>query len=425
MRGKADGWRDRIVWHGRETPDKLLPNARNWRRHPERQRAALAGVLSKVGWVQEVIVNRRTGRLVDGHLRVALAIERAERKIPVSYVDLSAAEEAIVLATLDPLAALAEADPEKLERLLQQVHFADPAVTDMLAELARNAGILLGGEEQAVEVPAEIERAAELQKKWRTKQGQAWEIPSKTVGGKTHRLVCGDSTSPGDVVKALAGARPLLMVTDPPYGVEYDPLWRERAGLGIQKQRSKIRNDQVNVDWRRAYELFSGDVAYVWHASVHAGTVSAGLATAGFDVRAQLVWVKQNFALSRGDYHWGHEPCWYAVRRQKKSSWNGDRAQSTVWFVDNLGAAGRRQQTPLDEKTGHGTQKPVELFARSIRNHKARELYEPFAGSGTAFVAAEQLNRVCFGLEIEPGYVAVTLERLVSMGLEPKLARRA
>jgi DNA modification methylase len=215
------------------------------------------------------------------------------------------------------------------------------------------------------------------------------------------------------------------MVTDPPYGVEYDPLWRERAGLGIQKQRSKVRNDQANADWTRAYELFPGDVAYVWHASIHAGTVSAGLAAAGFDVRTQLVWVKQNFALSRGDYHWGHEPCWYAVRRQKKSFWNGDRTQSTVWFVDNLGAAGRRQQTPLDEKTGHGTQKPVELFARSLRNHKARDLYEPFSGSGTAFVAAEQLGRVCLGLEIEPAYVAVALERLVSMGLEPRLAGRA
>jgi DNA modification methylase len=98
------------------------------------------------------------------------------------------------------------------------------------------------------------------------------------------------------------------MATDPPYGVEYDPEWREEAGLGRQRQTGKVANDD-RADWTAAYKLFSGDVAYVWHAGVHAGEVATGLVAAGFEIRAQIIWSKQHFAMSRGNYHWQHEPC--------------------------------------------------------------------------------------------------------------------
>jgi DNA modification methylase len=199
------------------------------------------------------------------------------------------------------------------------------------------------------------------------------------------------------------------MVTDPPYGVEYDPQWRERAGLGRQRQVGAVTNDH-QADWSAAYKLFTGDIAYVWHAGVHAAEVAESLAAAEFQIRSQIVWAKQHFALSRGNYHWQHEPCWYGVRKGRSSRWRGDRTQSTVWQIANLNSFGGNRDEPV---TGHGTQKPVELMRRPILNHTERGdwVYDPFLGSGTTLIAVEQTERVCLGLEIDPRYVDVTVSR--------------
>ena len=129
-------WESRIVGHGEAAPADLVGNPRNWRTHPKAQRDALAGVLDQVGWVQDVIVNKRTGYLVDGHARVAVAAQRGETSVPVVYVDLSEDEELLILATLDPLAAMAEADTEVLADLLASVTSQDAALTSMLDALA-------------------------------------------------------------------------------------------------------------------------------------------------------------------------------------------------------------------------------------------------------------------------------------------------
>jgi hypothetical protein len=123
-----------------------------------------------------------------------------------------------------------------------------------------------------------------------------------------------------------------------------------------------------------------------WHAGLHAAEVEASLRATGFVPRAQIVWTKDRFALSRGDYHWQHEPCWYAVREGCASRRSDDRSQSTVWAVAAREDAGH----------GHGTQKPVEVMARPIRNHNGAEVYDPFLGSGTTLIAAEQLGRRSF-----------------------------
>ena len=128
-------FRSRIVGHGEEAPDQLLANPANWRIHPRAQQEALKGVLDQVGWVQSVIVNRTTGHLVDGHLRVTLAMREDAMTIPVSYVELSPEEEALVLASLDPLAALAIADKEKLAELLAEVSIDSAELTNVLSSL--------------------------------------------------------------------------------------------------------------------------------------------------------------------------------------------------------------------------------------------------------------------------------------------------
>jgi hypothetical protein len=179
-----------------------------------------------------------------------------------------------------------------------------------------------------------------------------------------------------------------------------------RAGKLAQ---GKVINDD-RADWRQAYALFPGDAAYVWHGAMHADIVAAGLAACGFQLRAQIVWAKQHFTLSRGDYHWKHECCWYAVREGKTSHWTGDRTQTTVWEFPNNNPFGSPRR---EESWGHGTQKPVEAMRRPIvNNSRPGELvYDPFLGSGTSLIAAEMTGRLCCGLELCPAYVDVIVRR--------------
>jgi DNA modification methylase len=202
------------------------------------------------------------------------------------------------------------------------------------------------------------------------------------------------------------------MVTDPPYGVDLEPEWRELAGLNPRtRQGGKLANDD-RIDWTEAWALFPGDVAYVWHAGIHAAEVALGLQASGFEIRSQIIWVKQHFAISRGAYHWRHEPCWYAVRKGQTGHWRGDRKQTTVWEVANLNPFGG-EGAEENEATGHGAQKPVEIMRRPILNHMrpGEVCYDPFLGSGSTLIAAESTGRICYGMEIDPRYVDVAVLR--------------
>ena len=132
--------------------------------------------------------------------------------------------------------------------------------------------------------------------------------------------------------------------------------------------------------------------------------------TAGFTIRSHIIWSKTHFALSRGDYHWGHEPAWYAVRGT--GHWRGDRRQTTVWEVPNLNPFGGTGAAD-NAVTGHSTQKPVRLFEIPIMNHTGAgdAVYDPFCGSGTAIIAAEKLGRACYAMEIDPTHVQATVTR--------------
>jgi DNA modification methylase len=220
-----------------------------------------------------------------------------------------------------------------------------------------------------------------------------------------HRLLCGNATLPSDVERLLWDAVPHLMITDPPFGVNYDPSWRNEAGVSTTSRTGKVANDD-RADWREAWVLFPGDVAYVWHAGVHASTVADSLVTAGFGIRSQIIWAKPRLVLSRGHYHWQHEPCWYAVRDGATGHWQGARDQTTIWAI---GSADQGE----DDATVHGTQKPVECMRRPILNNSATGaiVYEPFCGSGTTIIAAETTGRSCFAMELDPRYCDVAVAR--------------
>lgn len=239
-----------------------------------------------------------------------------------------------------------------------------------------------------------------------TKLGDIYELDG-------HRLFCGDSTIPEDVQKCLNGAEPILMVTDPPYGVNYDPNWRGKAGKG-QKAGGKVQNDD-KVNWSLAWSLFPGSVAYIWHAATFCSEVHNSLKEADFEIINQIIWSKQNFALSRGDYHWKHESCWYAIKKGHSHNWQGARDQHTVWEIANLNAFGGKS-SECDERTAHGTQKPLECMSKPIENNskKGEEVYDPFLGSGTTLIAAEKLGRFCYGIEISPAYCDIIVQRWVN-----------
>jgi len=219
-----------------------------------------------------------------------------------------------------------------------------------------------------------------------------------------HRVLHGDATNAEHAARAQGDLRPQLMIIDQPYGVGLNPIWREEAGLGSVVQTGQVANDD-RVDWSAAHRLFHGDVAYVWHAGIHSGPVAAGLQEAGFEIRAQIIWTKPHFVLSRGSYHFQHEPCFFCVRKGARSHWRGDRTQSTVWPVATLNPFGGKN--PEETATGHGTQKPIELMRRPILNHTepGEAVYDAFLGSGTTLAAAELTGRVCCGLEIDAKYV--------------------
>ena len=193
------------------------------------------------------------------------------------------------------------------------------------------------------------------------------------------------------------------MVTDPPYGVDYDPTWRAKAGVNRNPDKQGSVENDGRADWRAAWVLYPGDIAYVWHAGRFASVVQASLDASGFAIRSQIIWAKDRFALSRGDYHWQHEPCWYAVREKKTGHWAGDRSQTTLWQI-----AARE-----DTGHGHGTQKPVECMRRPIENNSERgeAVYDPFVGSGTTIIAAEMTGRSCHAIEINPAYVDAAIAR--------------
>lgn len=196
----AAGWRNRITGAGEEAPDQLLANPANWRIHSKAQQDALAGALDQVGWVQQVLINRRSGFVVDGHARVALALSRCEPAVPVLYVDLAPEEEALVLATLDPIGAMAGRDDEKLRALLAEVTVDDAGLLALLGDLGGSepkAG--LTDPDEVPEPPAEPY----------VKAGELYRLGD-------HRILCGDATDPAAVTRLLDGAAPTLLATDPP-----------------------------------------------------------------------------------------------------------------------------------------------------------------------------------------------------------------
>lgn len=371
--------------------ERLVPYVRNPRKNDEQVERMVAAI-REFGF-RIPVVAKSDGTVVDGHLRLKAARKLGITEVPVALADeltdaqvkafrLLANRSANWAAWDEDLLAL---ELEELQAMAFDVSLTGFDAAEIDSLLAKPTTDGLTDPDEVPETPAEPV----------SKPGDVWIL------GR-HRLMCGDSTSADDVSKLLAGVRPHLMVTDPPYGVEYDPAWRNEALSGQKTKRTGVVLNDDRADWREAWALFPGDVAYVWHGALHAATVAESLVACGFDIRSQIIWAKERLVLSRGHYHWMHEPCWYAVRG--KAHWSGDRKQVTIWNIPSKGQ---------DADTIHGTQKPVECMKRPMENNSSpgQAVYEPFSGSGTSIIAAEITGRACLAMELNPAYIDVAVKR--------------
>jgi DNA modification methylase len=414
--------------------DRPIPYARNSRKIPERAIDKVAASIKEFGFRVPIVVDK-DDVIICGHTRLLAAKKLGLREVPVHVAEnLTPAQvkayrlmdnrshqetdwdlellgpELEDLKGLDFDLALTGFDERELEDLL-----ADPDLID-----------------QANVVPDVPENPV-------TQPGDLWICGN---GRNQHRILCADATSPDAVSRLLGARKPSLMITDPPYGIELDSEWRDRAGLNggmpgakrttLSKEHTKTHSTapaepsymrhrtaghhetsisgDTRADWSEAFELVpSLQVAYVWHASKFTSEVLAGLLRIGFLHHQQIIWDKQRTVLTRTLYWFQHEPCWFV--RKKNAPWYGKPGEnSTIWscpspkFIMN---------NSKEAKFDHPTQKPVDLMRRPILNHtkKGELVYEPFIGSGTTLAAAEITGRVCCGIELDPKYVDVAVMR--------------
>lgn len=399
------------------SPLELIPYEGNPRIHSDSQIQKLQASIQEYGIVLPVLIDEKN-IIIAGHAVVTASQKLEISEIPcVRAIHLTEAQKHAYILLDNRITEDASWDKVKLKAEMLKLR------DDYGFEL-ENTGFerreILRLRLDTVETPKDEDEMPEEVKNPVSQIGDLWILGD-------HRLICGSCTSEEIVEKLLFGEKPHLMVTDPPYGVNYNPGWRNKFSDSQSERTGAVLNDHKD-DWREAWQLFKGDVAYIWHASLHCRAVADSLEANNFVLRNQIIWAKPHFALSRGDYHWQHECCWYAVRKDdsecpeiaqycegydacyyavrknEKSHWQGSRSESTIWQIDFKNQ---------DAQTTHGTQKPVECMRRPMLNNSEPNdiVYEPFSGSGTSIIAAESCRRRCFAVELAPEYVDMAVKR--------------
>ena len=414
--------RNRIVETRTVLARDLVPNPKNWRRHPKMQAQALEAALREIGNAAALsAVKLPTGQLmlIDGHLRADIM---PDQEVTVSVLDLTEEEADKLLLIFDPLTAMATADGQRLDELLDTVRSNDPALLALLDEIRAKEGVLLQELNALNDPEPRLDQADELRRKYGTANGQLWQVGP-------HQVVCGDSGDSLTVRRLWNGGKKFRAIwCDPPYGVDYAAknrrLNRSDRGNRIQEP---IENDELPAEavsglfrdsLRQA--LSFATTGAVCYASVPSGAALPFFIKAfndsGFSFKHLLVWVKQHFVLGMSDYHHRHEAVLYGWIENGPHYFVPDRSRSTVFEFDKPSVS-----------SDHPTTKPVALIADMIQNSSRPNeiIYDPFCGSGSTILAAAQLKRIGYGCEVDPGYVAVELERLSSLGFKPELKGRS
>lgn len=378
---------------------------------------ALRRSIREFGFVEPIVAQAKSRIVIGGHQRLSAAIAEGLESVPVYFVNVD------------------DKRAKALNVALNRIHsdFDEEMLTEVLAGLDEDYRALTGFAESELErilrgvdgaeVPApKVDKAAELAEKWGVKLGQVWQV------GK-HRLMCGDSLQSKSVAKLMKGEKASLCATDPPYLVSYDAT----------NHPSKKLMPSKNKDWHGQYAeldvktplapFYEGFIRcalgvcdpkaafYIWYASQRHVEVEASMVNCGILVHQQTIWFKSKPTLTHSFYMWAHEPCLFGWLKGNKPRRNDGEFPTTVWEISNPVLPGKESR--------HPTEKPIELFTRPMLLHTQKNdlCYEPFSGSGTSLAAAQTVGRRCYAMELSPGFVAVTIERMKDMGLKPKLVK--
>ncbi len=444
-------------------PQKLIGNPRNPNQHPIEQISLLAQIIQSQGWRAPITVSNQSGFVVRGHGRLAAALLFGAEVVPVDYQNYaSEAEEWTDLIADNRLSELSEIDNVKIADLvveldngevpLELTGYTNDDIENLLSAISGEGDAEADGLDEIPDVP-EIPMS---------QPGDLWLLGE-------HRVLCGSATDPETVKRLMNGKKAHLVFTDPPYGVEYT------GGKG--KTWEMISGDDKTGDDLSAKLLipaFKNMVAntidtaafYIWHAGEMRRPFEDAMTAAGLIEKQYIIWIKNNFQLGHFDYHWAHEPCFYAQKAGQAARFYGDRSNRTTWKVSLRKATGIEtvltggvvvtdgtgsklyitDKPPKDKKNRylrvteqdsvvlysdsksttawevarengieHPTQKPVELALRAIGNSTVdgEIVLDLFGGSGTTLIGAEKLHRAAYLTEIDPKYVDIIVNRYV------------
>lgn len=386
--------------------DSLTPDPNNARLHPDRNLESIMDSLAFYGQVKPVVVRDQTGVVMAGNGTMAAAKAMGWTKLAAIRVPMTDAEAAGYGLADNRTAELARWDFEvvaRLDRIIseaggQNVGWSIEELTALRMDL----------------VPRHVspDKIPDTPSIPVSRIGDLWSLGD-------HRLMCGDATDARLCKKLFGGKRFLLLATDPPYGVDfvgqkYNP--RAKAWAGIKGDRVQGEKLESFIETFLAAWIPNADrrsAFYFWTAAMQEGYAALqGIKNAGLHVQSQVIWVKNTLVLGQADYHWKHENCWYAFWKGEKHNWYGGRDKTSVWEVDKVANASYL----------HPMQKPTKLYETPMEHHTrpGEIVAEPFAGSGTQFIAAQTLGRVCYGMELDPVYCDVTLQRWADFtGLDP------
>jgi DNA modification methylase len=395
--------------------ERLIPRANNPRTHSREQVAQIAASIQEFGWTNPVLVDGDDG-ILAGHARVLAARKLGMKEIPVIVLrHLSEAQRRALVIADNQLAIAGAGWDEDLLRIELAILHEEDYPLDLVGfddiELQR----LLEAQDAAPFL-TDADAVPDVQPELVARLGDVFVLGN-------HRVICGDCTQPEVVARLLRDVKPLLLITDPPYGIELDSEWRDRAGLNgcgpaeasYMKHRTEGHTEttisgDTRADWSEAFELLPDlQVGYVWHASKFTREVLDGLLRIGFLHHQQIIWNKGRAVLTRTPYWFAHEPCWFV--RKKNAPWYGKAGENTtIWDSPSPKFIMGGSQ---EEKWDHPTQKPMEVMRRPILNHTlpGEAVYDPFLGSGTTLIAAEQTGRLCYGVELDPKYVDCIIRR--------------
>ncbi len=382
--------------------EKLVQYVNNARTHSPEQIAKLRSSLREFGFINPVIIDRDFG-VIAGHGRIAAAKAEGITEVPCVFADhLSEAQKKAYIIADNRMAMDAGWDEELLRVEIEALRAEDfdPLLTGF--DAAELDELFSDGSEKDVK-DDDYDLTAALEKASFVERGDVW-----TVG--RHRLVCGDATSADNVSKLMGGKTANLLLTDPPYGVSF------KSSDGLTIQNDGLKNEEFYQFLLSAFQnavngLAKGAAAYVFHADTEGLNFRRAFTDAGFHLAGCCIWVKDSLVLGRSDYQWQHEPVLYGFLQNGKHPWYADRKQTTVW---NFAKPKRN--------SNHPTSKPLDLLGYPIGNSTQENaiVLDTFGGSGSTMMACQQMNRVCYMMELDEKYASVILRRAVENGVPPE-----